>query len=93
MGLHYKNPVLRDGTLDLERPEILLYERLPDGTFRLNGVEYVVPLSAWTRAEPPMLMGQGLRRDEALGIWYLHVWIWEANPSGLFADWNPRAKC
>jgi hypothetical protein len=28
-----------------------------------------------------------------LGIWYLHVWIWEPNPSGLFADWNPSVTC
>lgn len=93
MGLHYKNPALRDGTLDVERPEILLYERMPDGTLRLNGVEYVMPLSAWTRAEPPVLMNQELLRDERLGIWYLHAWIWEANPSGIFFDWNPNVKC
>jgi len=28
-----------------------------------------------------------------LGIWYLHVWHWEPNPSGVFADWNPNVKC
>lgn len=93
MGLHYKNPALRDATPDPEHPEILLYQRMPDGTFRLNGVEYVVPLSAWTHAEPPVLMGQQMRREESQGIWYLHAWIWEFNPSGVFADWNPRAKC
>jgi hypothetical protein len=93
MGLHYKNPALRDAKPELEQPEILLYERLPDGTLRLNGVEYVVPLTAWTQAEPPVLLGQQMRREEAQGIWYLHAWIWERNPSGIFADWNPRAQC
>jgi hypothetical protein len=93
MGLHYKNAALRDATPDVDHPEILLYQRLPDGTFKLNGVEYVVPLAAWTQAEPPTLMGQQLRREENQGIWYLHAWIWEPNPSGIFADWNPRAKC
>src|SRR6202008_29871 len=34
MGLHYKNPALRDAKPELEQPEILLYERLPDGTLR-----------------------------------------------------------
>jgi hypothetical protein len=93
MGLHYKNPTLRDAQPDLEHPEILLYQPLPDGTLQLTGVEYVVPLSAWLQDEPPLLMGQKMRREENQGIWYLHAWIWEWNPSGIFADWNPRAKC
>lgn len=93
MGLHYKNPALRDATPDVEQPEILLYQRMSDGTVKLNGVEYVVPLAAWTRDDPPVLFGHRLRRDDALGIWYLHAWIWEPNPSGIFADWNPNAKC
>ena len=93
MGLHYMHPGLQDLTLDVERPEVLVYERLEDGTLRLNGVEYLVPITAWTRAEPPRIMGQDLKRSDALGIWYLHVWNWTANPSGVFADWNPDLKC
>lgn len=23
----------------------------------------------------------------------LHVWIWEQNPAGIFAPWNPRVHC
>jgi hypothetical protein len=23
----------------------------------------------------------------------LHVWIWQANPSGMFAVFNPNVKC
>jgi hypothetical protein len=23
----------------------------------------------------------------------LHVWAWKTNPSGMFADWNPRVSC
>jgi hypothetical protein len=93
MGLHYKHPALRDGTVDLEHPEILLYVKMPDGELRLTGVEYVVPLSAWTDDQPPMLMGQRFRREEQVGIWYLHAWLWEENPSGMFADFNPRLTC
>ena len=93
MGLHYKNVALRDATLDVEHPEILLYQRTADGTLQLTGVEYIVPTSAWTHANVPTLMGQSLKRDQQLGIWFLHAWIWEFNPSGIFADWNPRAKC
>ena len=93
MGLHWSQPQLNDDKLEVEKPEILVYEKLADGTYKLNGVEYIVPISAWTRAEPPTIMGQKLKRAERLGIWYLHVWVWEENPSGLFADWNPRVKC
>ena len=93
MGYHFQNNALLDTTLDVEHPEVLVYERMPDGTFKLNGVEFLVPISAWTAAEPPRVMGQSLKRAERLGIWYLHVWTWEPSPSGLFADWNPRVKC
>jgi hypothetical protein len=93
MGYHFDNPALRDGVLELEKPETLVYEKRPDGTFKLNGVEYIVPLSAWKSTEPPTIMGQNLKRADSLGFWYLHVWNWEQSPTGLFADWNPRVKC
>ena len=93
MGLHYGNQSLQDATLDVEKPEVLVYEKRADGTFKLNGVEFLVPIPAWTRPEPPTIMGQSLKRADSLGIWYLHVWNWEYSPSGLFADWNPRVKC
>jgi hypothetical protein len=93
MGYHFNNMALRDATLDLEKPEVLVYEKRPDGTLALNGVEYIVPIAAWTRTEPPAIMGQDLKRADSLGFWYLHVWNWGHSPSGLFADWNPRVKC
>jgi hypothetical protein len=93
MGHHHQNPALLDTILDIERPEILVYGRAPDGAYTLNGVEYVVPMSEWKGSEPPEILGQQLKRAPALGIWYLHVWIWEPNPSGLFADWNPSVTC
>jgi hypothetical protein len=93
MGYHFQNNTLLDTTLDVEHPEVLVYERKPDGGFKLNGVEYLVPIPAWTATEPPRIMGQALKRADSLGIWYLHVWTWEPSPGGLFADWNPRVKC
>lgn len=93
MGYHFKNDALLDSTLDVDRPEVLVYEKEPDGTFKLTGVEFLVPISAWTATEPPRVMGQALKKANRLGIWYLHVWTWEPNPSGLFADWNPNVKC
>jgi hypothetical protein len=93
MGYHFQNNALLDTTLDVEHPEVLVYERKPDGTFKLNGVEFLVPISAWKTTEAPRIMGQPLKRADSLGIWYLHVWTWEPSPSGLFADCNPRVKC
>ena len=93
MGYHFGNPALKDATLDVEKPEVLVYEKRQDGTFHLNGVEFYVPFTAWTKAEPPSIMGQNLKRAESLGFWYLHVWSESGNPSGLFADWNPNVKC
>lgn len=93
MGYHYVDQRVVDDKLELERPEILLYARDTDGKDQLTAVEYIVPLSRWTRSEPPRILGQTLKRSEALKIWYLHVWAWEDNPAGLFADYNPRVKC
>ena len=93
MGYHFQNNALLDTKLDLNQPEVLVYEKKPDGTFKLNGVEFLVPISAWASTEPPRVMGQALKKADRLGIWYLHVWTWEPSPSGLFSDWNPNVKC
>ena len=47
---------------------------------------------------PPQLFGQTfhLSPPPAPGVpWHyaLHVWVWRQNPSGMFADWNPRVRC
>jgi hypothetical protein len=93
MGYHFQNNSLLDATLDLEHPEVLVYEKTPDATFQLNGVEFLVPISAWKSEEPPRIMGQALTKADSIGFWFLHVWIWKPDPSGLFAPWNPDVKC
>ena len=93
MGYHVSNSALMDATIELERPEILTYARTPEGEFELTGVEYVIPLDQWKAKDPPQVMGQAMKRAPSLGIWYLHVWVWRANPNGLFADWNPGVQC
>ena len=93
MGYHFTKKELRDATLEVDKPEVLVYEKRADGSVKLNGVEYIVPVDAWKSMEPPTIMGQKMKRFDRAGIWYLHVWIWEQSPSGIFADWNPRVKC
>lgn len=93
MGYHFQNNALLDTTLDLEHPEVLVYEKMADGTFQLNGVEFLVPISGWKSTEPPRIMGQALTKADSIGFWFLHVWTWKPSPSGLFAPWNPDVKC
>lgn len=93
MGFHYGNPGLIDGTVDAMEPELLLYEPQKNGRFRFVAVEYIVPFTAWTSAEPPQLYGQSFMRNEAFQIWALHVWHERENPRGIFADWNPKVSC
>jgi hypothetical protein len=94
MGYHHVNRALADAKADVEHPEILLYERLPNGGYRLNGVEFIVPYRAWPRdSTPPVLMGHRLKHEDNLNIWYLHVWAWSDNADGLFADFNPAVQC
>jgi hypothetical protein len=93
MGYHFQNNALLDTTLDPEHPEVLVYEKLPDGAFQLNGVEFLVPIAAWKSTEPPRILGQALTKADPIGLWFLHVWIWKPDPKGLFAPWNPDVKC
>lgn len=93
MGYHVSNSALMDATVELEHPEILTYARTATGEFELTGVEYVIPLDQWKAKDPPRVMGQAMKKAPSLGIWYLHVWVWRANPKGLFADWNPSVEC
>lgn len=94
MGYHHNNPGLADAKVEIERPEILLYERMPNGEYKLNGVEYIVPYRAWPRdSVPPTLMGMKMKREDNLKIWYMHAWAWSENADGMFSDFNPSVKC
>lgn len=93
MGLHYSKESLLDDELDVETPEILVYAPTANGKPKLVGVEYIIPIPSWTREEAPTIFGQKLKQSQRLNIWYLHVWSWEQNEQGLFADWNPAVKC
>jgi hypothetical protein len=101
MGIHYVNgSLVGDGELDASHPEALLFEA-KSGKLRLVGVEYVVIAEAWdaNHDTPPMLMGQlfnyvGTPNRYGLPAFYeLHVWAWQSNPNGMFADFNPKVSC
>jgi hypothetical protein len=93
MGYHYGNSNLFDATVELLEPELLMYEPQPGGHLRLVGMEYLVPVAAWTAQDPPQLLGQQFQRHATLPIYKLHIWLWRNNPEGTFADWNPQVSC
>jgi hypothetical protein len=99
MGNHFYNvAALTDGgTIDPAQPELLLYEKRPDGSWRFNAIEYVIPAKDLPgTAEPPVLFGQEFKfypEVGAAGIWGLHVWLWRHNPRGLFVNLHPDVTC
>jgi hypothetical protein len=92
MGYHYVNTQLLDDKVEVDSPEALLYEPQANGQLKLVAVEYVIPKSEWKNANPPELFGQKLVLN-SFDLWALHVWVWQDNPSGLYASWNPRVTC
>ena len=101
MGYHYGNTNLFDATVDLLAPETVIYEPQAGGHMRLVGMEYIVPRDAWADAghdlddpnDVPQLLGQRFTQHSFLPIYKLHIWLWQNNPSGTFADWNPKVSC
>ncbi len=94
MGFHYGNTALIDGTVRVDAPQLLLYEPERNGRLRLVAVEYIIPYTFHSRdAAPPVLFGQQFKQNDVFQLWGLHAWVWKENPSGLFANWNPRVNC
>jgi hypothetical protein len=101
MGVHYVNDAfIADGVLDVQRPEVLVYEP-HDGQLRLVAVEFFVDAKQWdaANAAPPVLGGQlfnyagAPNRLRVPAHYQLHVWAWKRNSSGIFSDWNPKVSC
>jgi len=104
MGVHF---VLFDrvtnGVLSADQPESLIYEPMPNGAMRLVGVEFIVLVATWESMHPgsgpPALDGHllnlvGAPNRYGLPAFYeMHVWAWEHNPVGSFADWNTHVSC
>jgi hypothetical protein len=103
MGLHYVNfPLVMDGELDATRPEIVIYEAMPNERLKITGADYLVLADAWDAKHPgapPQLMGQLFHLFESpnrfgLPAFYtLHVWAWKDNPNGTFVNWHPNVSC
>ena len=91
-GIHYmRQGWPTDDLIDPLRPEFLMYMS-SGGGFKLVAVEYAVPM----RFSRPTLFGQVFQRyggGPGKPIWYLHVWLWQLNPAGVFSDVNTSVEC
>jgi hypothetical protein len=94
MGHHYGMIPRIDGAPPVaDEPELLVFSPKSNGKLQLGAVEFIIPYAAWTPTDPPELFGQTFHRNDDAGLWVLHVWLWNHNPDGLFADWNPTVSC
>jgi hypothetical protein len=102
MGMHYVNgDLVNGGVLDPTKPQIVIYEPMPDGSLQLIGADYLVIADVWnaTHSSPPEMMGQLFHLFESpnrfgLPAFYtLHVWAWKDNPNGAFVNWHPAVSC
>ncbi len=84
---------LLDGVADPTSPDALLYEPRRNGRPKLVGVELAIPYALWTGQEPPQLLGATFQPEDEFAVYGLHVWVWRANPEGMFAESNPRVDC
>jgi hypothetical protein len=102
MGVHYANGDLAGTpTVELTKPEALVYAPTAAGGLRLVALEYVVFKGAWDadHASPPSLFGQEFNvtpfpnRFGLPAFYSLHAWVWKPNPAGTFAMFNPNVSC
>lgn len=100
MGIHFLNPQLISPIPDPMRPQILIYEPVGD-RLRLVAVEWFIPLATGIK-ERPAIFGQPFDGPmeghhpllpAGLHHYDLHVWLFKANPSGLFSPTNPSVAC
>ena len=105
MGVHLVLPSRLDsGDTSGDQPQALIYEPKNDGSMRLVGVEFIVLAQVWAKQHHPaggvpvvegLLMNYvGAPNRYGLPAFYeLHVWAWQYNPQGSFADWNTQVTC
>ena len=102
MGYHWVKPANFNGPLDVTKPQVLVYQPMPNDRLRLVAVEYL----SWdadqrlsTDDDRPTLFNRGFDgpmtgHEPGMPVHYdLHVWVWKHNPSGMFAQWNPAGSC
>lgn len=109
MGFHYLNNARIDARLNPSEPEVLLYIheggriRLVGVEYMIpvfeNGQPYFGLTPPANPGPTPEMFGQTFQgpmpghNPSMPWHWDLHVWIWQDNPSGTFAQFNPSLSC
>jgi hypothetical protein len=97
MGGHFLNI---GPSLDPSKPQVLIYEPVGD-KLRLVAAEWFMPAEL-AGGKAPSVFGQELGgpmeghkplMPAGLHHYDLHVWLWKANPEGVFSPTNPAVKC
>ncbi|WP_129691025.1 hypothetical protein [Gottfriedia acidiceleris] len=99
------NLMFDNGVLNQNQPEVLLYMPLENGEYKLVGVEYYVPAfmakehpslfghkfdgSMLNHDLDPSKLSEAEKNNPMNRHYDLHVWLWHANPTGIFSPWNP----
>ncbi|MPY81030.1 MAG: hypothetical protein GEV04_21880 [Actinophytocola sp.] len=102
MGYHYVNPALLEAPMDVRTPPILIYQPRSDGSRKLVAVAYFqvdADQDLSTDDDRPSLFGQGFdgpmdgHGPDMPRHYDLHAWVWQHNPDGKFAQFNPAGSC
>jgi hypothetical protein len=100
MGVHFINMGNVGPKLDPAKPQVLIYEPAGD-KLKLVAAEWFMPTQL-ANGTAPTIFGQTLGgpmeghqpvMPVELHHYDLHVWLWKANPEGVFSPTNPAVKC
>jgi hypothetical protein len=105
MGIHIVNSSRTvTGTINPKEPAALIYEPQANGDLVLVGVEFIHDAATWAKLNPkgpatPSVDGHLMNlvdfpnRYGLPAFYEMHVWAFEENPKGAFADWNTHVTC
>jgi hypothetical protein len=104
MGIHVVKPGRTTALkVTFDAPAALIYEPQHDGRMALVGLEYIHDAKSWQNkfgaTSVPSLDGHlmnyvGAPNRYGLDPFFeIHVWAFEDNPKGAFADWNTHVTC
>lgn len=91
MGFHYMKAAYLDNQFQIDKPEILVYNKKDNGQIELVAVEYAVPIPLMPNQAPEGFTGNSdvWSYNTGFNLWLLHAWVWKNNPDGVFHATNP----
>jgi hypothetical protein len=102
MGFHWLNGANINNVTDPTRPAVLVYAPDKHGRLHLAALEFVIFQDAWfadhAAGTMPEMFGQMMMANDGVRFelppfFALHVWLFQDNPSGMFAPFNPNVSC